>query len=75
MKTLRTMMGGWASKVGLPASKWMVEIGAFFMRTDTELVLKSRRVIPQRLLDEGLTFKYADWKSAAQDLVNRRSRN
>ena len=37
------------------------------MRTDTELVLKSRRVIPQRLMDEGISFEYADWQSAAQD--------
>ena len=72
MKTLRTKIGGWASKVGLPASKWMVEIGAFFMRTDTELVLKSRRVVPQRLIEEGIVFEHAHWESAAQDLVKRR---
>ena len=38
---------------GLPAPAWMLEIGAFFMRTETELILKSRRVIPGRLLESG----------------------
>ena len=37
---------------GLPARGWMLEIGAVFMRTETELILKSRRVVPGRLLDE-----------------------
>jgi len=46
-------------RIGLPATKWMVEIGAFFMRTDTELVLKSRWVVPKRLLDAGFTFASA----------------
>lgn len=44
-------------KFGLPASNWMLELGAFFMRTETELVLKSRWVIPTRLLEEGFEFK------------------
>ena len=42
--------------IGLPATKWMIEIGAFFMRTESELVLKSRQVVPERLLKEGFTF-------------------
>ena len=44
-------------RVGLPATRWMLEVGAFFMRTETELVLKSRRVVP----------------GAARDLVSRRA--
>src|SRR5262245_33495539 len=47
MAALRAAQG---LRIGLPATKWMVEIGAFFLRTDTELMLKSRRVIPGRLL-------------------------
>lgn len=43
---------------GLPATKWMLEIGAFFMRTETELILKSRWVLPTRLQKEGFTFEY-----------------
>ncbi len=56
---------------GLPAAAWMLEIGAFFMRTDTELVLKSRRVIPGRLLQSGFRFRFPDWPAAAGDLVAR----
>ena len=50
--------------IGLPAMKWMIEVGAFFMRTESELVLKSRRLIPERLLEEGFDFKYKDIEKA-----------
>ena len=56
---------------GLPARGWMVGIGAIFMRTETELVLKSRRVVPGRLLDDGFRFRFPDWQDAAQDLCRR----
>jgi len=49
----------------------MLEVGAFFLRTETELVLKSRRVVPTRLLNAGFDFKFPDWAEAAQDLVTR----
>jgi NAD dependent epimerase/dehydratase family enzyme len=68
MSALRRAAG---VRVGLPATKWMLEIGAWAMRTDTELVLKSRRVIPERLTAAGFTFDFADWESAAEDLVAR----
>ncbi|RKG97259.1 TIGR01777 family protein [Corallococcus sp. CA053C] len=58
-------------RVGLPATKWMLEVGAFFMRTDTELLLKSRRVVPGRLLDAGFTFEYPEWGAAVRNLVER----
>jgi NAD dependent epimerase/dehydratase family enzyme len=61
----------WGARVGLPATKWMVEIGAFFLRTDTELTLKSRRVVPSRLLESGFTFEFPEWSTAARDLVQR----
>ena len=54
--------------IGLPASKWMLELGAFFMRTETELILKSRRVVPKRLLESGFQFKFPSWPDAARDL-------
>lgn len=56
---------------GLPAREWMVEIGAIFMRTETELVLKSRRVVPGRLLEHGFKFRFPDWEGAAVDLCRR----
>lgn len=55
--------------LGLPAAAWMAEIGAFFLRTDTELLLKSRRVVPGRLLASGFRFEHGDWPEAARDLV------
>ena len=60
--------------IGLPAPRWLLEIGAFFMRTETELVLKSRRVVPGRLLAAGFTFEHPTWPEAARDLYARRLR-
>jgi NAD dependent epimerase/dehydratase family enzyme len=68
MRTLREAAG---TRVGLPASKWMLEIGAVFMRTETELILKSRRVVPGRLLQCGFVFNYPTWAAAARDLCQR----
>jgi uncharacterized protein (TIGR01777 family) len=65
MRVLREACG---VPFGLPTSKWMLEVGAVFMRTETELILKSRRVVPARLLEHGFRFRYPDWRSAAQDL-------
>jgi hypothetical protein len=57
--------------IGLPATDWMLEIGALFLRTETELILKSRRVVPRRLVEAGFGFQFPDWSSAAADLVRR----
>ena len=57
--------------IGLPAMKWMTEIGAVFMKTDTELILKSRRVVPGRLLESGFEFRYSNWEQAVEELVSR----
>lgn len=61
----------WGTRIGLPAARWMLAVGAFLMRTETELVMKSRRVVPGRLLQEGFSFEYPRWKEAAEDLVER----
>ena len=53
---------------GLPAQQWMLEVGAAVMRTETELILKSRRVVPGRLLEGGFAFRFPDWEAAARDL-------
>ncbi len=58
-------------RIGLPATKWMLEIGAMFLRTETELILKSRRVVPGRLLENGFTFQQPTWPEAARELVQR----
>jgi NAD dependent epimerase/dehydratase family enzyme len=68
---LRILRESWGAPWGLPATRWMLAIGAFFLRTETELVLKSRRVVPARLLQSGFTFLYPAWPEAAQDLCTR----
>ena len=68
MRLLREACG---IRFALPATKWMLEMGAIFMRTETELILKSRRVVPVRLLEHGFRFRYPDWASAARDLCHR----
>ena len=61
----------WGIRVGLPASRFMLEMGAVFMKTETELLLKSRRVVPSRLLGGGFTFRFPNWLDAARDLCAR----
>jgi uncharacterized protein (TIGR01777 family) len=68
---MRELRAAWGVPVGLPATRWMAEIGAFVLRSDTELLLKSRRVVPGRLLDAGFTFDRPTWPEAATDLVRR----
>ena len=57
--------------IGFPATRWMLEIGAAFMRTETELILKSRRVVPGILLKKGFQFQYPNWEVAAKELICR----
>jgi len=68
MKTLRE---AWGIRFGLSANRWVLEVGAFLLRTETELVLKSRRVVPGRLVEQGFKFEFAEWTDAARELVNR----
>ena len=68
---MRILREAWGTKIGLPATKLMLEIGAFFMRTETELVLKSRRVVPTKLLKSGFEFEFLNWDEAAQNLYQR----
>lgn len=63
--------GAMGISLGLPATEWMLAIGARVMGTETELVLKSRRVLPGRLLQGGFPFRYPRWETAAADLVSR----
>jgi uncharacterized protein len=54
---------------GLPATKWMLKIGAFLLGTETELILKSRRVIPRRLLKSGFVFQYPNIEEALIEII------
>ena len=65
MKLLRYKAG---VKIGLPATEWMLKIGAFFIGTETELILKSRYSYPEKALNEGVTFKYKTIEEALTGL-------
>ncbi|WBL13167.1 TIGR01777 family oxidoreductase [Sutcliffiella sp. NC1] len=67
MKELRKTMN---VPVGLPSPKWILEIGSLLIKTETELVLKSRWVLPERLEREGYTFTFETLEKALQDILN-----
>lgn len=65
---LHTALG---RKLSVPVPTWVLEIGTFLLRTETELILKSRRVVPGRLQQAGFAFRYPDWPDAAAELTKR----
>ena len=65
---MRALRDAWGIRIGLPTARWMLEIGALLLRTESELVLKSRRVVPRRLLESGFVFAHPHWPEAARDL-------
>ena len=65
---MRLMRQTCGMPIGLPATEWMLEIGAFFLRTETELILKSRRVVPGRLLASDFQFRFPTLENALRDL-------
>lgn len=68
MRLFRERVG---APFGLPATEWMLEVGAFFLRTETELILKSRRVVPGKLLAGGFDFRFPTMVEAIADLSAR----
>ena len=68
---MRELRKAWGTRLGLPSAEWMVEVGTFLMRTESELVLKSRQVVPGRLVDAGFRFEFEEWPEAARELVAR----
>jgi uncharacterized protein (TIGR01777 family) len=68
---MRALRAAWGTRIGLPAATWMLRVGALFMRTETELILKSRRVVPGRLAQSGFPFLFPEWGAAAADLCRR----
>lgn len=65
MKALRKSLGVW---FGIPTPKVLLEIGSFLMRTESELILKSRFVNPKRLLNSGFQFKFTNIDKALEHL-------
>ncbi|AUY52950.1 TIGR01777 family oxidoreductase [Streptomyces sp. CB01881] len=68
---MQAIRRAWGIPVGLPATRRMAELGAFALRSDTELLLKSRSVTPGRLRDAGFGFEHPHWPAAAVDLARR----
>ena len=68
---LRILRQAWGTRIGLPTTRWMIEVGTFLLHTESELVLKSRQAVPGRLLDAGFEFSYPAWPEAANELVAR----
>lgn len=71
MATLRKLTG---HRVGLPAYGWMLAIGAPLIGTEAELVLKSRWVVPAKMLQSGFRFHYAELEDALREIVNNTPR-
>ncbi len=68
---MQALRAAWGIRIGLPATRWILELGALILRTETELILKSRRVVPGRLLDGGFVFQFPRWPEAAENLCTR----
>lgn len=62
----------WGTRIGLPATRWMLHAGAILLGTETELILKSRRVVPGRLRKAEFGFDFPTWPEAAAELCERR---
>jgi len=72
---MRVLRSAWGMPFGLPATEWMLEMGALVFQSETELILKSRRVVPKRLLESGFVFQFPTWPGAARDLCLRATDN
>lgn len=70
---MRVLRRAYDRRIGLPATRPMLEIGSFFLRTETELLLKSRRVVPSKLLASGFAFQHPRWEEAARYIVQERA--
>jgi Predicted nucleoside-diphosphate sugar epimerase len=69
MKTLRAAM---KIPVGIRTPAWLLQVGAWLIGTETELVLKSRWVVPSKLLAQGFQFNFPTLESAIKDLVQNK---
>ncbi len=68
---MEALRDAWGMPNGLPAPAPLLATGMFLLRSETELVLKSRRVVPGRLLGAGFQFEFPTWPEAAEDLVSK----
>jgi uncharacterized protein (TIGR01777 family) len=64
MRCIRKAAGGLGRFIGIPTPAWLLKIGAALIKTETELILKSRKVAPKNLIHDGYEFRYADLNHA-----------
>ncbi len=67
---MRALRDAWGSSIGIPGPRWLLEIATAIYGTETELLLKSRRVIGRKLRDHGFEFRFPTWQDAARDLCD-----
>ena len=72
---MRTIRRATDCPLGLPAPKWLLKIGSVLIRTETELILKSRWVLPTRLLESGFRFAFPNAEDAVKDIMIRDYKN
>ena len=68
MHTLRRVLG---VPIGLPSARWMLETASFVLRTEAELILKSRWVLPERLLAAGYRFRHPELEPALRQILGK----
>jgi len=68
---MRVLRAAWHVPLGLPATEWMLELGALVLQSEPELILKSRRVVPTKLLQSGFIFEFPTWPDASAELCDR----
>ena len=68
MATLRRVLG---VPFGIPLYRWMLEVGSFVIKSETELLLKSRWVVPTTLLAEGFEFEHPELEEAVRDIIGK----
>lgn len=71
MRSVRAHFGGLGRRVGLPTPTWATELGGRVIRTEPELVLKSRWAHPGVLLGSGFTWRFAELDAALADIASR----
>ncbi|GGS21211.1 TIGR01777 family oxidoreductase [Deinococcus knuensis] len=71
---LRAYRQAWGVPLGVPSPAFLIGLGAAVMQSEAELLLKSRWVVPERLLGAGFTFEFPAWPGAIRDLVARARR-
>ncbi|MFJ6158860.1 TIGR01777 family oxidoreductase [Pseudarthrobacter sp. NPDC092184] len=69
---MRMVRRAYGARFGIPTPAWLLRLGAVLIRTETELVLKSRWVQPEKLLDAGFVYSQPELGRALQQIAKAR---